>query len=88
MTGSWRLVIDLKTINKHYQKRSMKMDTLRQLRFIAKPRDHWVSFDLKLGFYALAIHPKDRKAFTVNINDKVLRLCALPILWSLSPFVF
>ncbi len=38
--GGWRLVIDLRTINKHCQKRSMKMDTLRHLRLIAKPGDH------------------------------------------------
>jgi hypothetical protein len=53
----WRLVIDLRTINSYCQKRSMKMETLRHLRFIAKPGDHWISFDLKDGFYALAIHP-------------------------------
>ncbi len=66
--GGWRLVIDLKTINAHCQKRSMKMETLRHLRLIAKPEDQWVSFDLKDGFIALAIHPKDREIFTVTLN--------------------
>ena len=46
----WRLVIDLRTSNKHRQTRTMKMETLRHLRLIAKPGDHWVSFDLKDGF--------------------------------------
>ena len=64
------------------------METLRQLRYIAKPGDHLVSFDLKDGFYALAIHPKNREAFTMNINGQLLQLCALPMGWSLSPFVF
>jgi hypothetical protein len=72
--GGWRLVIDLRTINKFCQQRSMKMETLRHLRFIAKPGDHWVSFDLKYGFYALAIHPKDMEAFTVNLDGKLLQL--------------
>jgi hypothetical protein len=66
----------------------MKMETLRQLRYIAKPEDHWVSFDLKDGFYELAIHPKDREAFKVNLNGQLLQLCALPMGWLLSPFVF
>jgi hypothetical protein len=46
----------------------MKLETLRKLRYIAKPNDHFVSFDLKGGFYALSIHPKAREAFTVNLN--------------------
>ncbi len=66
----------------------MKMETLRHLRFIAKPGDHWVSFDLKDGFYALAIHSKDREAFTINLNVQLLQVCALSMGWSLSPFVF
>ncbi len=48
------------------------METLRHLRFIARPGDHWVSLDLKDGFYALAIHPKDREAFTINLNVQLL----------------
>jgi hypothetical protein len=59
----------------------MKIKTLRQLRFIEKLEDHWVSFDLKDGFYALSIHPKDREAFTININGQLLQLCALPMGW-------
>ncbi len=51
---------------------SIKMETLRHLRLIAKPGDHRVSFDLKDGFYALAIHPKDREAFTINLNGQLL----------------
>ena len=67
----WRLVIDLRSINKRCHKSSMKMEILRHLRLIAKPGDHWVSFDLKDGFYALAIHPKDREAFTMNLNRQL-----------------
>jgi hypothetical protein len=66
----------------------MKMETLRRLRLIAKPNDYWVSFDLKDGFYALAIAPQDREAFTINIDGQLLQLCALPIGWSLSPYTF
>ncbi len=76
--GGWRLIIDLLTINKHCHNRSMKMETLRRLRYIAKPNDHFVSFDLKDGFYALSIHPNDREAFTVNFDGQLLQLCALP----------
>ncbi len=56
----------------------MKMETLRRLHLIGKPNDYWVSFDLKDGFYALAIAPQDRKAFSINIDVQLLQLCALP----------
>ncbi len=85
-SGGWRLVIDLRTINKHCQKRSIKKETLRHLRLLAKPGDHWLSFDLKDGFYALTIHPKDREAFTINLNGQMLQLCEFPMGWSISPF--
>ncbi len=84
----WRLVVDLREINSACQTRKMKMETLRSLRLIAKPGDHWVSFDLKDGFYSLAIAPQDREAFTVNLNGNLLQFCALPMGWSLSPYVF
>ena len=71
-TSGWRLVIDFRTINKYYQKRSMKMETLRYLRLIAKPKDHGVSFNLKDNFYALAIHHDDKDEFTINLNGQLL----------------
>ena len=38
------------------------------LRYIAKPNDPFVFFDLKDDFYALLIHPKGRESFTVNLD--------------------
>ena len=85
----WRPIIDLRSINKRCQKRSMKMETLRRLRYVHRQaNDHFVSFDLKGGFYALSIHPRDREAFTINLDGKLLQLCVLPMGWSLSPYTF
>jgi len=79
--------VDLREINKHGHTRKMKMETLRSLRLIAKPDDHLVSFDLKSGFCSLAIAPKDREAFTVNLYGRIIQFCALSMGWSLSPYV-
>ena len=49
----------------------MKMEMLRRPRYIAKPNNHFVSFDRKDGFYALSIHPRDREAFTINLDGKI-----------------
>ena len=66
----------------------MKTETLRRPRCIAKPNDHSVSFDLKNGFYALSIYPKDREVFTMNLDEQLLQFCALSMGWSLSPYTF
>ena len=66
----------------------MKMEMKRRLRYIAKPNGHFVSFDLKNGFYALSIHPKDREKFKENLDGKLLQQRALPMRWSLSPYRF
>jgi hypothetical protein len=66
----------------------MKMETLWSLRLNAKPGDHWVSFELKDGFYPLTLAPEDREAFTANLYGKLMLFCALPMGWSLNPFIF
>ncbi len=65
----------------------MKIETLRTLRLIAKHGGDWASFDLKDGFYSLAIAPHIREAFAVNLDGRLSQFCALPMGWSLSPFV-
>ncbi len=71
--SGWRLIVDLREINKACHTRKMKMETLRSLRLIAKRGDHWVSFDLKDGFYSLAIATQDIECFTVNLDGKLLQ---------------
>ena len=41
----------------------MKMETILRLRYIVKPNDHFVSFDLHDGVYALSIYMGDREGF-------------------------
>jgi len=65
-SGGWRLIVDLHTIHEYCRKRSMKMETLRRLRYIGKPNVHFVSSDLHDGFYAFSIHPKNTEAFAVK----------------------
>jgi hypothetical protein len=60
------------------------MKTMRPLRLIAKPGDHWVSFDWKDGFYSQAIASKDREASIVDLDGKLLQFCALPMGWCLN----
>jgi hypothetical protein len=64
------------------------MEIPRPFRLIANSGDHCVSFDLKDGFYTLALDPNGIEAFTVNIDGQLVQFCALPMGLSLSPYVF
>ena len=48
------------------------------MRLIAKPIDYWVSFDMKDGFFALAIAPQNREAFTMNIDGQLFAVVRTP----------
>jgi hypothetical protein len=39
---------------------------------IAKLNSHFVSFDMKDGFYAISIHPMGCEAFTTNLDGHLL----------------
>ncbi len=67
------MIIDLREIDSHCKARKMKMEILGSLKLIIRHGDHWVSFNLKDGFYSLAIAPHDREAFTVNMDGQVLK---------------
>jgi hypothetical protein len=86
--SGWRLIIDLREIDSHRKTRKMKMETLRSLNLITRPGDHWVSFDLKDGFYSLAIVPQDREAFTVNLEGQLLQMYALSWAGASAPTFF
>lgn len=86
--GKWRLIIDLRDLNRHCVTKHLKFETLKRLRYLARRGDWFISFDLMDGFYAVGIAPEDRKYFTVNIRGTLYQLAGLPMGWSLSPYVF
>ena len=86
--GKWRIIIDLRPINEYCQTRSMKFETLNNVKHLARPNDWMLSLDLMDGYYAVGIAEEDRKYFTVNIRGQHYRLAGLPMGWSLSPYYF
>ena len=86
--GDWRMVVDLRFLNSHCRQFSMKFETLRSLRTMAKQNDYMISMDLRDGFYAIGIHPEFRDYFTVNYRGTLYRLACLPMGWCASPYVF
>lgn len=86
--GKWRLVFDLRHLNKHCVDYSMKFETLKRLRHLTRKNDFMFSFDLQDGFYSLGINESCRDFFTVNIQGTLYRFAALPMGWNASPYHF
>eukprot|EP00873_Tetraselmis_striata_P027518 jgi/Tetstr1/447782/TSEL_035112.t1 len=87
-TNKWRLIIDLRELNKWCKTFTMSYETLKHLRHLARAGDWFVSMDLADGYYALGIREEDRDFFTVNYRGELWRLACLPMGWTGSSYYF
>ena len=97
-TLCWRIVVDLRHLNLFCQKFSLKLETLKRLRYLGRPGDYCFSIDLQDGFYAMGLVPEDRVYMTFEIpqpladscgfKNTLVQLCGLPMGWTLSPYYF
>eukprot|EP00873_Tetraselmis_striata_P037586 jgi/Tetstr1/457850/TSEL_004252.t1 len=93
-TRKWRLIIDLRELNKWCKTLKMSYETLKHLRHLARACDWFVSMDLADGYYA--IREEDRNFFTVNYRPGagggggggLWRLACLPMGWTGSSHYF
>eukprot|EP00873_Tetraselmis_striata_P042077 jgi/Tetstr1/462341/TSEL_007347.t1 len=87
-TNKWRLIIDLRELNKWCKTFTMSYETLKHLRHLARAGDWFVSMDLADGYYALGIREEDRDFFTVNYRGELWRLACLPMGWTSLSYYF
>lgn len=87
-TNKWRLIVDLRYLNRFCIERAMKYETLKKLRNLTKRGDYMFSFDMQDGYYALGIQAEHQEYFTVNYRGQLYQLCGLPMGWSASPYYF
>ena len=86
--NKWRLIIDLRPLNKFCRTLPLKYEGLKRLRTLGRQNDWMLSADLADGFYCLGIAEEDRDFFTVDYRGTLYRLAGLPMGWSLSPYYF
>lgn len=87
-TGGWRLIVDLRRLNKSCVPYRCRFETLRVLGRLASRGDWMFSFDLKDGFHCISIDPAYRSFFTFSLDGEFYQAAALPMGWRNSPFVF
>lgn len=86
--GEWRLVIDLRRLNRYCKKKSIKLETLKQVQTIAEEDDMMLVVDIQDGFYHLLIADDFRDFFTFELFGRLYRLRGLPMGWTNSPYYF
>jgi hypothetical protein len=86
--NQWRLIIDLRDLNRYYPELNMTCETLQHLRHLSRPGDYFVSLDLTDGYYTLGIREEDRDHFKVTYRGTLWRLACLPMGWSGSAYYF
>ena len=82
------MVIDLRPLNRYARDMSMSYETLKALRFLARPGDWAIAIDIADGFHCCAIAPEHRCYVTFRLNGQLLRHAVLPFGYSGSPAVF
>ena len=87
-SNKWRVVVDLRHLNRFCRDFPIKYETLKRLRQLGAEQDYMFSFDLADGYYALGIAPECRDFFTVSVRGQLFRFAGLPMGWNASPYVF
>ena len=70
--NKWRLVVDLRPLNKFCRKFKMRSETLANLVQLARKDDWIVTLDLKDGYNAVGIHPVDQRYMAFDIKGRFL----------------
>jgi hypothetical protein len=86
--NKWRLVVDLRFLNKYCKKFKMRSETLAMLSNLSRKNDFMFSFDLKDGYNAVGVAPEDRKYMTFNLQGRLFSCSAVPFGWNQSAYVF
>ena len=86
--GKYRVIINMKPLNKHIVKETFSMESLKEVRAILKP-NAWASIvDLSDAYYLVSIAKEDRKYCRFIFAGKIYEYNALPMGLSESPRVF
>ena len=87
-SGGYRLITDLRELNKHCLKSSFKQEDIRTVEQIIKPNDYLASIDLQDGFYHIKVHESSQKFLSFQHRNKFYSFKVLCFGFCLSPYFF
>ena len=84
--SDFRLIINLRHLNNHCKQTFHKIEDIRHVTEILKPKDILTSVDLKESFYHFKIKPTLRKYLSFKFENNYYSFCVLPFGFCLSPY--
>ena len=86
--GSYRMILNLKQVNKHIDYEHFKMDSLQSVLNIITPNCWMASVDLKDAFYKVPIHPNHQKFLKFKWQEHCYTFRGMPNGYSEAMRVF
>lgn len=83
--GQWRLICDLRPLNKFVKFQHFKMESLKDVRALMNDSDWAVTLDLSKAFHHAPLHPRARKYFQFWWRGRLWRYTCLPFGYTASP---
>ena len=87
-SGSWRLVIDLSTLNRFMDVSHFRMETIQSVLLSVRQGDWMASIDLKEAYLQVPIHPESRPFLRFVAHGRTYQFTALCFGLSTAPQVF
>ena len=88
VTGGWRPIIDLSTLNDFISKKKFRMETPATALQFLRQGDWTISLDLKDAYFQVPIHPRSRHLLRFSHLGQVWQFRALPFGLTTAPYVF
>ncbi len=87
--GSLRGILNVKTLNQDFlQTTKFKMETLLKVLPLIQPGDWFGSWDVRKGYYNIAVHPDFQKYFCFDFEGQRYMFKALVMGISIAPYIF
>ena len=86
--GKFRVIINLKPLNKYVSKKSFKMEGINDVKNLLTPSSYWAIVDLKDAYYHVKLSNDSRKYTRFIFDDQIMEYTALPMGLTDSPRIF
>lgn len=86
--SQWRMVVDLRHVNQWATEGTAEVETLREVKNVARPGDWACSLDLSDGYYHFRLEEDSIKFFAFSFEGVIYELVGLNMGWTRSPGVF